>query len=359
LNRLTNMDKNINSIRLKSGEKIALISNLSTMLSAGIPILDAVSSLIEDAKGNQQKILDTLRDDITQGHQVNYTLAKFPNVFDKVTVSIVRASEAAGTLDVTLKDLREGLRKQNEFSDKIKSALLYPTFIVSVFILILLINLIFVIPRVAMVFKSLRVPLPLPTRILIFASDLMVKNTLPFLVGVGIFVLFIIYLFSQKRSMLLNILYSLPGISKLIVLIDVTQFSRSLHLLLNSGLSIVGALELTENVALKKQTKAIIQKSKEMILGGKTFSEGLKAAKGYFPGMMIKLIETGEKTGTLDKSLNDIAEYFDYEVTNTLKTLTALLEPVMLVLVGVVVGIMMIAIISPIYGMISQVGSVR
>jgi type II secretory pathway component PulF len=351
-------DKN-KGVRLSSSEKIALISNLSTMLSAGIPILDAVSNLLEDAKGNQKKILDTLRDDLTQGHQVNYTLARYPNVFDKVTVNVVKASETAGTLDVILKDLRENLRKQNEFNDKVKSALLYPIFIVSVFALVLIINLVFVIPKVATVFKSLKVPLPLPTQILIFISDLVVKNTIPFLFGIGIIVLSIIYLFTQKRSFLLNLLYSLPLVSDLVKLIDVTQFSRSLYLLLNSGLSIVSALELTEDIAMRTKTRKVIEASKSMILGGKTFSEGLRTGKGYFPVIMIKLIETGEKTGTLDKSLSDIAEYFDYEVTNRLKTLTALLEPVMLVVVGICVGAMMIAIIAPIYGLISQVGNVH
>jgi type II secretory pathway component PulF len=351
-------DKN-KSTRLSSSEKIALISNLSTMLSAGIPILDAVSNLLEDAKGNQKKILDTLRDDLTQGHQVNYTLSRFPNVFDKVTVNVIKASETAGTLDVTLKDLRENLRKQNEFNDKIKSALLYPIFIVSVFVLVLLINLIFVIPKVATVFKSLKVPLPLPTKILIFISDLVVNNTIPFVFGVGIIVLIIIYLFTQKRSFILNILFSLPLVSDLVKLIDVTQFSRSLYLLLNSGISIVSALELTEDIAMRGKTRKVIEESKNMILGGKTFSEGLRTGKGYFPTIMIKLVETGEKTGTMDKSLNDIAEYFDYEVTNKLKTLTALLEPIMLVLVGIVVGVMMLAIIAPIYGLISQIGNVH
>ena len=351
-------DKN-KGVRLSSSEKIALISNLSTMLSAGIPILDAVSNLLEDAKGNQKKILDALRDDLTQGHQVNYTLARFPNVFDKVTVSVVRASETAGTLDVILKDLRESLRKQNEFNDKIKSALLYPIFIISLFVIVLIIQLVFVIPKVSTVFKSLKVPLPLPTQILIFGSDLVVKNTIPFLFALGIIILILIYLFTQKRSLILNMIYSLPLVSVLIKLIDVTQFTRSLYLLLNSGLSIVAALALTEDIAMRRQTRKIIEASKNMILGGKTFSDGLRTGKGYFPSIMIKLIETGEKTGTLDKSLNDIAEYFDYEVTNRLKTLTALLEPIMLVVVGICVGAMMIAIIAPIYGLISQVGNVH
>ncbi len=354
------MQKDKNSkIRLGSSEKISLVSNLSTMLTAGIPILDAVTNLLEDSKGNQRKILETLQEDLTQGHQVNYTLGKFPNVFDKVTVSVIKASEEAGTLEIALKDLREHLRKQEEFANNIKSALLYPIFIVGVFLLVLVINLVFVIPRIAQVFKNLRVALPLPTRILIFISDIMIKNTIPFLFGVAVVILFLIYLFTQKRGFMLNILYSLPGISGLVKLVDITQLTRSLYLLLASGLPIVGALELSQDIAMRGKTRELIEKSKELILSGKTFSAGLRTGKGYFPAIMIKLVETGERTGTLDKSLQDISEYFDYEVTNTLKTLTALLEPIMLVVVGIVVGGMMISIIAPIYGLIGQVGNMR
>jgi type II secretory pathway component PulF len=344
-------------IKLSSSEKIALISNLSTMLTAGIPILDAVNNLLEDSKGNNKKVLETLRDDLTQGHQVNYTLAKFPNIFDKVTVNVVKASEEAGTLDITLKDLKANLQKQNEFNDKVKSALIYPIFIVGVFILVLLINLIYVIPKIAQVFKNLRVALPLPTQILIAVSDFMLKNTVVFLFSLGGVILFFIFLFTQKRNFVLNIFYSLPGVSGLVKLIDLTRFSRSLYLLLSSGLSIIAALDLTSDVVVRVETKKIIDKSKDMILSGKTFSEGLRTAKGYIPTIMIKLVETGERTGSLDKSMQDISEYFDYQVTTTLKTLTALLEPIMLVVIGVMVGGMMISIIAPIYGLISQVGA--
>ena len=342
-------------LRLSASDKIGLISNLATMLTAGIPILEAVSNLMEDSKGNIKKVLETISEDLTQGHQVNFSMARFPNVFDKVTVNVVKASEEAGTLDVTLKDLRDNLRKQNEFTDTVRSAMMYPLFIMGVFVLVLMVNIIFVLPKVATVFKNLKVPLPLPTRILIGASNFMSNNTILVIgIFVGIILLFI-YLFSQKRSFLLNILYSLPGINGLIKLIDITQFSRSMHLLLTSGLSIISALELAEDIVMRRETKQMVQKSKELILSGKTLSEGLRTAKNYVPTIMIKLVETGEKTGTLDKSMQDISEYFDYQVTNTLKSLTAMLEPIMLVIVGIAVGGMMISIIAPIYGLISNV----
>lgn len=346
----------VKRVSLSASEKVGLISNLSTMLSAGIPILDAIKSMEEDSKGGAKIILDTLLEDLTQGRRVNYTLAKFPGVFDKVTVNVVKASEEAGTLDVTLKDLRESITKQNEFNDKVRSALLYPMFIIVLFTLVLLINLIYVIPKVAQVFRSLHVALPLPTQILIFVSDLMLKYTFPFLAGVGIFLLGLYILFTKKRNFVLNIIFSLPLISELVKLIDLTRLTRSLHLLLTSGIPITQALLLTEDVAARKETVEVLRTSEQMVTTGKPFSAGLKTKKGYIPSIMIKLIEAGEKTGSLDKSLQDISEYFDYQVTKTLMTLTSLLEPIMLVVVGIMVGAMMISIIAPIYGLISQIG---
>ncbi|MBI4226095.1 type II secretion system F family protein, partial [Candidatus Roizmanbacteria bacterium] len=159
-----------------------------------------------------------------------------------------------------------------------------------------------------------------------------------------------------NKKLLLSLLFSIPLISNLVKEIDLVRFTRSLHYLLSSGIPIVSALELTEQVVLRKDLAKMIRSSKEMIISGKKLSEGLKSAKGKIPAIMVKIIEAGEKSGSLDKSLKDISEYLDYQVTNSLRTLTALMEPAMLVLVGIVVGGMMLAIIGPIYNLIGQVG---
>jgi type IV pilus assembly protein PilC len=280
-------------------------------------------------------------------------------VFDKVTTNVIKASEEAGTLDVTLKDIRDNVRKSMEFSDKVKSSMTYPIFIMMVFFGMMAVNLFFVMPKISMVFTSLKVKLPLPTKMMIAASNFVSKNPIPiaatFILAAAIFMFF----YTQKRSWFLNIIYSLPLISNLVNLIDLTQFTRSLYLLLTSGIPIVEALDLTSEVALMKRTNKVIFKAKEMVLSGKPLSQGLRSSKSFIPLIMIKLIEAGEKTGTLDRSMEEISEYFDYQVTNTLKTLMTLLEPVMLVIVGLLVGGMMLAIIAPIYSVIGSMGSMR
>ncbi len=348
--------KHESNVTLNAGEKIGLISNLSTMLAAGLPIFEVVLSLSEDAKGNQKKILDALLEDLTQGKRVHTSFARFPRVFDKVTVSVVNASEEAGTLVTTLKDLRENIRKQMEFNDKVKSALLYPIFIFGVFFAVLGFILVFVIPKVADVFIHLKIKLPLPTRILIFLSKTLTGNPIALVVIIAVIGGLVFLIMRYKRNWVTGILFSLPLISHIVKLIDFTRFTRSMHLLLYSGLPITEALELTQDMCVKRQSSKVIKACSEMVLSGKKLSQGLRQSKGYVPGIMVKLIEAGEKTGTLDQSMQDISEYFDYEVSQALKTFLTLLEPIMLVVIGVVVGGMMLSVIAPIYGLISQVG---
>ena len=348
---------NMEKISISSGEKIAMISNLSTMLAAGISIIETIDSLLEDAKGNQKKILLTLREDIIQGKRVFESFAKFPNVFDKVTVSVIKAAEEAGNLDTTLKDIRDNIKKENDFMEKIKTALTYPAVIFVVFLGVLLTILIVVIPKISVVFSRLKVDLPLPTRIMVFLSNIMISYTLPFIIGLFVFIALFALIYSTNKKFILSIFYSLPLVSGLVKEIDLVRFTRSLHYLLSSGIPIVSALELTEGIVMRKDIAGIISKSKEMIISGKKLSEGLKSSKGKIPSIMIKIIEAGEKSGTLDNSLKDISEYLDYQVANSLKTLTVLMEPVMLVLVGIIVGGMMMAIIAPIYNLIGQVGN--
>lgn len=345
------------SITLSTGDKIALISNLSTMLSAGITILEAVDSILTDARGNQKKVLETLREDLMQGKQVHASFATFPRVFDKVTINLIKASEQAGTLETTLKDLKENILKEVEFMDKIKFAMIYPVLVMVVFAGVLVLILTVVVPKIGTVFKRLRIELPLPTKMLIWLSDLILGHTLWVVGALGVGVVLVWYMFTAKRETLVNFLSSLPGVSGLVKEIDLTRFSRSLYLLLSSGIPITQALELAQDVVIKKQMRRLIASAREMIVAGKRLSEGLAETRGYIPSIMVKLIEVGEKSGSLDRSMQDVGNYLDYKVSNTLKTLTAVLEPIMLVVVGISVGGMMLAIIAPIYGLIGQIGA--
>jgi type II secretory pathway component PulF len=344
------------NISLSPKEKMILMSNFSTMLSAGISILEVVDSLLEDAKGNQQKVLQALHEDLMQGKHVYASFAQFPNIFDKVTLNIIKASEEAGTLDVALKDLKGNIKKEMEFSDGIRSALIYPIMIACVFVGVLLVILIVVVPKISVVFLKLNMKLPLPTKILIWASGILLNNTLLLIAGIVVLIFAIVILFKTRKQMLLNMFFSIPVISDLAKKIDLARFSRSLFLLLNAGIPITTALEFAEDTVKKPDIRKIMANTREKVVAGRRFSEGLKEAKGVIPYIMIKIIEAGEKTGSLDKSMQEVSDFMDYEVTGSLQTVTALIEPIMLVGVGLMVGSMMMSIIAPIYGLIGTIG---
>jgi len=346
---------NLKHVSISANEKISLISNLTTMLTAGIPILETVDSLLEDAKGNQRKLLQTLRDDLIQGQPIHASFAKFPAIFDKVTINIIHASEEAGTLDVTLKDLKDNIKKEMEFSGKIKSALMYPTFIVFVFFAVLLLILVVVVPKISTVFLRLKVELPLPTKILIFMSNALLHNTIPVVIGIALLIAGVVFLIKKQRKRIVQVITLLPGVSGLVREIDMTHFTRSMYLLLNAGIPITSALELTMQVVSSKEIARALKHAHEVVTSGKKLSEAFHDEKKVIPTMVIKMTEAGEKSGSLDKSMLEASEFLDYQVSGTLKTLTALIEPIMLVCVGGMVGVMMLAIIAPIYGLIGQV----
>ncbi|MCX7997281.1 MAG: type II secretion system F family protein [Patescibacteria group bacterium] len=344
-------------VSLSNQDKVALLTNLSTMLSAGIPLLEVIDSLLEDIRGPQKRILKLIREDIIQGKHLYEAFSRFPNVFSQVTINVVKAAEEAGGLDTTLKQVKNQMVKDMEFHDKIVFAMIYPALIMILLVGMMLMMLVVVIPKISQVFSKLNVDLPLPTKILVWLSNTLLQNTIPIIIGLVAIGFASVYLYRRNKNLILQPLIRLPLITSLVTKIDLTTFSRSLSSLLSAGIPITSALELTENVVIKKDISRVIRMCKEMILAGKSFSAGLKANKGEIPTLMIKIIETGERSGSLDRSLGEISEYMDYSATNDLRAVTALLEPIMLITVGLLIGGIMVSIIAPIYGLIGSVGA--
>lgn len=347
---------NPKSITLSNDDKLVLVGNLGTMLSSGISIIESVESLEEDAKGNLLVVLSTLRQDLEQGLQVHESLGQFTKVFDGVNINIIRAAEESGTLDKVLHDLRDTTMKDMEFKDKIKGAMMYPAFIFIIFIFVLLGMLYGIVPKIGGVFKSLRIPLPFATKVLLAMSDFLINNTILTLCVVVLGTIGLVWFYKAQKKLVLTILFGFPIITTLVRDIDLTRFTRSMALLLASGIPITSALELTKDVVIKPQVHDAIDDGYQAILQGGKLSEGLSKRGKLFPGVLKKMIEVGEKSGSLDKSLQDASEFLDYQTSKRIKELTTLLEPLMLVLVAGLVGGMMLAIVAPIYGLISSIG---
>lgn len=346
----------MNSPRLKSREKLALITSLSTLLSSGIPILEAIDTLIQESKGQTLAVLKLMRNALDQGRTIHEAMAAAPKAFDAVTVSIVRAAEEAGTLEQALSDLQFTTKKDIEFSDRVRASLVYPTFVIIIFLGVLVLILTFVVPRMGRIFEGLRLDLPATTVALIAVSDFILAYYIYILVVIAVLIIGIFLLFRYKRREVANTVLSLPFLKNLGRQIDLARFTRTMTLQLKAGIPLAESLELARGVVTKKEIEKVVVSMRRAVENGEPISDGLKHHSHVVPGVMARIIQTAEKTGTLEKAMQDLAEYFDEQVSRTLKNITELIEPVLIVVIGLLIGGMMLSIIAPIYGIISQIG---
>lgn len=332
-----------------------MISNLGAMLSAGIPLLETIDALLDGARGKLKIVLVKLRKDLEAGKTIADSLGQFPDSFDPIAINLIHGGEQAGNLEEILRDLAETARRDIEFSSKVKGALAYPIFVMIIFMIIMTVILTFVIPRIAQVFTKLNVVIPLPTKILIFMSDILLGYWPWIIVGLAVAAALGSLAYRARRRQVISLLSSLPFIRTLAREIDLVRFTRSAALLLASGIPISKTLELSRNVLVRTELVALVEFSRQEVIKGKRLSEALKSQPGLIPQILIRMISAGEKSGKLEQSFQEAADYFDQRVTATIKSLTALLEPILLVVVGIAVGGIMISIIAPIYQLVGQI----
>lgn len=343
------------NIKLSATEKLTIVSSLAKMLEGGIAMPDAIDALLEDAKKGQKQVLETLRADIQEGKTIAESLEKFPNSFDPISTSLISTGEKSGYLEKNLNQLSSNLIAEIELSGKIKAAIVYPVFVLIVFLSILLMILLFVIPRIATVFSRLKLQLPLPTKILISASSLLRENTIVCAVIILLFVAVTFFLIKKKNNLIINAFSKLPILSSLATQIDLARFTRSLGLMLSAGIPIDEAIALTKNVVHKNNIRQIVANCEISIESGKKLSDEFKKNRKIIPSIMTRMIEVGEKSGSLENTLLNLSTHFQGKIDNSIKTLTILMEPILLVIIGVLVGGIMLSIIAPIYSLIGNI----
>lgn len=342
-------------LSLKAKEQLGILTDLSTMLKAGIPILEAIESLESDAKANQRKVLRELHQALDNGEPLSSAMERLPNAFQPITVNLVRAAEAGGTLEDTLHDIVVSTKKEIAFNDQLRNTMIYPAFVMVVFVGIVVLMLTFVIPRVAVVFSNMRVHMPPVTKAMFAASRFFLAHWILISAAFIAFLFILFMVFKANKRRVVRWLLTLPVLKTLGNNIDLTRFTRSFGLLMRAGVPVVDALDLSERVVQKKQMREVVARMKADVMEGEPLSASLRSAHGIIPPIMARSIETAETSGTLDETLQNLTEHFDDEVTQSLKVISSLVEPVLLVVVGVMVGTLMITIIAPIYNLISQI----
>jgi type IV pilus assembly protein PilC len=329
----------------------------ATMINSGLPLVQALDILAEQTESKALKdVTHAVVYDVESGHTLADALRKHPKAFSELYVNMVAAGEAGGILDTILLRLATFMEKNDALVRKVKGAAIYPAVIMSVAAIAVVVLLIFVIPVFRSMFADVHMELPLPTRIVIGASDFL--KGFWWLIGVGIaaivFGLRRYYATPSGRLNLDRAMLALPVLGDVIRKSAVSRFTRTLGTLIASGVSILDGLEITAKTAGNRVIHDAIMESRSSIAGGETIAAPLQKSK-VFPPMVISMIAVGEQTGGLDEMLTKIADFYDEEVDAAVENLLALMEPVMIVLLGVVVGGMIVAMYLPIFNMVGAV----
>ncbi|MDH5234551.1 MAG: type II secretion system F family protein [Gemmatimonadota bacterium] len=329
----------------------------STMINSGLPLVQALDILSKQSENPVlQNVTRQVVFDVESGHTVADALARHPNAFTELYVNMVAAGEAGGILDTILMRLATFMEKNDALVRKVKGAMIYPAVIMAVAGSAITVLLLFVIPTFESMFASVGLALPLPTRIVIGLSNFLQNYW--WAVGLGVFLGFQglkrYYATSDGQLAIDKILLRAPVLGDVLRKSAVSRFTRTLGTLISSGVSILDGLEITAKTAGNRVVSDAILASRASIAGGDTISAPL-AKSQVFPPMVISMIAVGEQTGGLDEMLSKIADFYDEEVDAAVSGLLSLLEPMMIVFLGVIVGGMVVAMYLPIFDMINAV----
>lgn len=342
---------------IKTKDIVIFTRQFATMINSGLPLVQSLDILAEQTENVAlRKTISEVLYDVESGHTLADAMARHPKVFTELFVNMVAAGEAGGILDTILLRLATFLEKNDALVRKIKGAMVYPAVIFSVAGGAIVILLIFVIPTFQSMFESAGIPLPLPTRIVIGMSAFLQAYWWAVGAGVigGVVGIRQFYKTSTGQLFIDRVLLALPVLGDLQRKAAVARFTRTLGTLVSSGVSILEGLEITAKTAGNRVIHDAVMGSRASIAGGETIAGPLKES-GVFPPMVVQMINVGEQTGGLDEMLTKIADFYDEEVDQAVETLLAAMEPIMIVVLGVVVGGMIVAMYLPIFDMINAV----
>jgi type IV pilus assembly protein PilC len=338
---------------------VILTRQLATMIDAGLPLVQCLDILGSQTDNKALgKIVAQVRTDVESGSTFADALKKHPKVFDNLYVNMVAAGEAGGILDTILQRLATYMEKFAKIKAQIKSAMIYPSVILTVAVAVVALLMIVVVPMLANMFAEAGQALPLPTRIVISISN--------FLKGwgglsiLGVIIIFFVALRQTRKTekglrMTDGIALKIPVAGSLIQRVAVAKFTRTLGTLLTSGVPIMEGLLIVSRTAGNKVVEESVMYTRQSVSEGKTLAEPLSKSK-VFPQMVVQMIAVGEATGALDNMLNKIADFYDDEVDAAVATLTSMLEPMLMIFLGITVGFVIVAMYMPIFQMGSTIG---
>lgn len=345
--------------RIKQEDQINFAKNMAVMIDAGLSISRALAVLEKQSKNKKFKdLLNSISTSVSGGETFSKSLEAHPEVFSQLFVSMVRAGEESGKLSDSLRTVAAQLEKSYLLTKKVKGAMIYPAVIMTIMLVIGIVLMVYMVPTLTETFKGLNIELPLPTRIIIYISDFLRLNillTLGFLV-----IMFMSVFFGLKtkrgKDFLDTLVLKMPIIGSMSREVNAARTARTLSSLISSGVPIVSALETTSDVLQNHYFKEIVTSATKKVELGELLSVSLNSeSQNLYPVFLSEMLSVGEETGKMSEMLGNIADYYEAEIDQKTKDLSTIIEPFLMVLMGIAVGIFAIAMMLPTYSLVDAI----
>jgi len=340
------------------------VRQVATLLHAGMPLVPALSALVEQLQcsasptGMRRKsahdplaqVVEQIRDSVNEGSSLGEALSRYPTLFSPLFINMVAAGEKSGALEEVLSRLADILERRVQLLGKIKSAIAYPVMMAAVAVGVVIFLLSYVVPSITRLFTEIHQQLPLPTRLLMGASDIVQRYFILVLAlpCVAVFGVYGVCRTRDGKRWMDRIKLALPLFGPMLLKLEVARLTRTLGTCIKSGIPVTTALDIARRVVQNQVVVDAVGKIEEQIQRGDTVASAIRST-GMFPPVVFHLLATGQMTGSIENSMTDIAEMYETEVENSVRTLTTLLEPLILLLMGAVVGFIVLSILLPIY----------
>lgn len=341
--------------KISTSEKATFCRFMATMLRSGMSVPEAVDIIKEETKNKRfKRILSDLSFQTQKGKSLSIVFSQYTKDFNEIFLTMIKAGEESGTLEKSFDYLAVQLTATHELTQKVMGSLMYPAVIVVAMVGNGLLMMLFVLPRISGAFLKMDVPLPVYTVAMMKLGNFMGAHTILVLAGtiLSMALVGLAFLMSGPRAIAVRFLAKLPLIRNIVKHIDIARFSRTLSTLLKSGVPIIESLDVSADTLTQKAFKREAEAFSQSVAKGESLSEVLMKNRKIFPSVMIQTIRAGEKAGTLEDVLKEMADFYEREIEYSLKRFTALLEPILMLVIGVAVGVMVIMMIAPIYSII-------
>lgn len=339
-------------------EKLFFTQYLSLMLKSGISLSVAINTLsLQTSNKYFAKVLKDISENIQRGVSFTESLKPYERIFGELYINMVEAGEISGRLEEVLNTLHIQLKKQYELISKIKGALLYPMIILIAMIAIGILMIITIIPELIVILKGYNIPLPWTTKAFIYVNELIINN-----IFTTIFIIFLILIFfiqikktKTGKYFFEAIILRIPIIKNIVKKVNLTHFSRTISTLLKTDIMIIKTFQITANTLTNLHYRNAVLEMAEKIKKGNQITEILDSYPLLFSPAINQIVSVGEKTGELDNVLSELAEFYEKEIDQTMNNLPAIIEPIMIIIIGILVSIVALAITSPYYALISSI----